>query len=84
MLAHRNDVKWCIKSIPAATMAKQSKRGRPATAVKSARASISLPVELHQTLEQIAKQKKVSFAWVMRDAAEKYVADQWPLFEGRQ
>jgi len=65
-------------------MAKQSKQGRPHTAVKTARASVSLPVELHQTLEQIAKHKKVSFAWVMRDAAEKYVADQWPLLEGRQ
>jgi predicted transcriptional regulator len=61
-------------------MAKLRKRGRPATAVKTARASVSLPFDLHHTLEQIAKQKKVSLAWVMRDAAEKYVADQWPLF----
>jgi hypothetical protein len=65
-------------------MAKPSKQGRPRTAVKTTRASVSLPVELHHTLEQIAKHKKVSFAWVMRDAAEKYVADQWPLLEGRQ
>ena len=65
-------------------MAKQGKRGRPATAVKTARASVNLPVEVHQTLEQIAKHKKVSFAWVMRDAAEKYIAAQWPLFEGHQ
>lgn len=44
------------------------------------RASVSFPPELYKTLEQIAKQKKVSIAWVVRDAAEKYVADQWPLF----
>ena len=43
------------------------------------RASISFPPELYQILEQLAKQKKVSMAWVVRDAAEKYVADQWPL-----
>jgi predicted transcriptional regulator len=61
-------------------MKKPVKRGRPARDVKSARASVSLPTELHQMLDQIAKSKKVSFAWVMRDAAEQYVAAQWPLF----
>ncbi|MHB8252944.1 MAG: ribbon-helix-helix domain-containing protein [Acidiferrobacter sp.] len=45
------------------------------------RVSISLPPELCLTLQDIAKQKKVSVAWVMRDAAEKYIADRWPLFE---
>jgi metal-responsive CopG/Arc/MetJ family transcriptional regulator len=40
------------------------------------RASISFPPILYETLEGIAKQKKVSLAWVVRDAAEKYVIDQ--------
>jgi hypothetical protein len=44
------------------------------------RASISFPPELYRTLEEIAKQKKVSLAWVVRDAAEKYVGAKWPLF----
>ena len=39
------------------------------------RASISFPSELYETLDEIAKQKKVSLAWVVRDAAE-YVADR--------
>lgn len=43
------------------------------------RASVSLPQKLHAELEQIARDKKVSLAWVIRDAAEKYVSDQWPL-----
>lgn len=43
------------------------------------RASVTFPPELYETLEAIAKSKKVSVAWVVRDAAEKYVADQWPL-----
>lgn len=43
------------------------------------RASVSLPQELHVELERIARDKKVSLAWVIRAAAEKYVADQWPL-----
>jgi hypothetical protein len=42
--------------------------------------SVTLLSETHASLETIAKQKKVSLAWVMRDAAEKYVAEQWPLF----
>lgn len=43
------------------------------------RMSVSLPAALHMELERIARDKKVSLAWVMREAAEKYVADQWPL-----
>lgn len=42
------------------------------------RASISFPPDLYETLEKIATQKKVSLAWVVRDAAERYVADQAP------
>ncbi len=37
------------------------------------RASITFPAALYETLEDIAKRKKVSMAWVVRDAAEKYV-----------
>jgi metal-responsive CopG/Arc/MetJ family transcriptional regulator len=40
------------------------------------RASISFPPELYGTLEDLAKQKKVSLAWVVRDAAEKYVTER--------
>lgn len=43
------------------------------------RATISFPSKIYATLEGIAKQKKVSLAWVVREAAEKYVAEQWPL-----
>ncbi|WP_419860435.1 CopG family transcriptional regulator [Candidatus Palauibacter sp.] len=45
----------------------------------SHRTSVSFPPELYETLAGIARQKKVSVAWVVRDAAEKYVADRWPL-----
>ena len=44
------------------------------------RASISFPTDVYETLEVIAKEKKVSLAWVVREAAEKYIADKWPLF----
>ena len=46
---------------------------------KMPRASVSFPPELYATLEQIARDKKVSVAWVVREAAEAYVSGQWPL-----
>lgn len=52
-------------------------RGEKAVTV---RASSSYPRDLYRMLEEIAKEKKVSVAWVMRDAAEKYVNERWPLF----
>ena len=50
---------------------------------EAVRASISFPPDLYKTLEEISRQKKVSLAWVVRDAAEKYVADQWPVLRGK-
>jgi predicted DNA-binding protein len=58
---------------------KRKKGERRSMKTKSAslvRASISFPPDLYETLENLAKQKKVSLAWVVRDAAEMYVADR--------
>jgi predicted transcriptional regulator len=61
-------------------MGAKRKRGRPVTGKPlSVRATVSLPPEIHQTLGALARQKKVSMAWVMRDAAERYVAEQRSL-----
>jgi metal-responsive CopG/Arc/MetJ family transcriptional regulator len=43
------------------------------------RASISFPPNLYVALAELAKQKKVSLAWVVREAAEKYIAGERPL-----
>lgn len=43
------------------------------------RASITFPPELYRSLEDLAKVKKVSLAWVVREAAELYVARQTDL-----
>ena len=43
----------------------------------------SFPADLKKTLEQIAKEQKVSLSWIVRDAAEKYVSDRWPLLARR-
>ena len=45
------------------------------------RASISFPPDVYETLETIAKEKKVSLAWVVREAAEQYIGEKWPLFQ---
>lgn len=45
---------------------------------------MTFPPELYEKLEAIARSKKVSVAWVVRDAAEKYVVEQGPLLERQQ
>jgi hypothetical protein len=40
------------------------------------RASITFPPDLYEALEKIALQKKVSLAWVVRDASERYAAEE--------
>ncbi len=50
----------------------------------SVRATISFQSDLYKTLEDIARQKKVSLAWVVREAAEQYIADKWPLLVPRK
>jgi metal-responsive CopG/Arc/MetJ family transcriptional regulator len=55
---------------------------RSAESEPSTRTSVTFPAEVYSSLEIIAKQKKVSTAWVIRDAAEKYVSEHWPLFAG--
>jgi predicted DNA-binding protein len=58
----------------------KKREARRAEQAHAPRASVTFPPELYRTLEDLAKRKKVSLAWVVREAAEKYVADQWPLF----
>jgi metal-responsive CopG/Arc/MetJ family transcriptional regulator len=50
---------------------------------KATRASVTFPTEIYSEMERIAEQKKVSVAWVVRDAVEKYVAEQYPLFTSK-
>jgi hypothetical protein len=65
------------------TRGAKRKEKRMSVEDSSVRATISFPPELYRTLEEIAGQKKVSLAWVVREAAEQYIADKWPLFKGK-
>jgi predicted DNA-binding protein len=51
---------------------------------RSPRTSVTFPPDIYETLAALAQKKKVSVAWIVREAAERYVADQWPLFAKRQ
>lgn len=51
----------------------------PATEKSMIRTSVGFPPDLYRTLEQIAEKQKVSVGWIVRDAAEKYITDRWPL-----
>ena len=61
---------------------KRARTGREAKpeGTASVRATISFSSEQYQTLEEIARQKKVSLAWVVREAVGNYVSDRQPLF----
>ena len=61
---------------------KRDRKKMKAPSTAQVRATISFPPDLYETLEEIAKQKKVSLAWVVRDAAEKYVAELPPSISG--
>jgi hypothetical protein len=44
------------------------------------RTSVSFPESTHLELERLAAANKVSLAWIVRQAVEKYLAERWPLF----
>ncbi|MBA8886731.1 metal-responsive CopG/Arc/MetJ family transcriptional regulator [Dokdonella fugitiva] len=60
-------------------MASDRSIAKPRIGSESTRASVSFPAEVYAELERIAAAKKVSLAWVVREAAERYVVEQWPL-----
>lgn len=48
------------------------------------RLSVSLTPEQHTELVDIANKNKVSVAWVVREAIERLLHDEQPLFHVRQ
>jgi hypothetical protein len=53
---------------------------KPKTALRT---SVTFPSDLYDAIEQMAKKKRVSVAWIVRDATEQYVANEFPLFGRR-
>lgn len=50
----------------------------------SHRLSVSLTQDQHVELLEIAEKNKVSVAWVVREAIERLLRDEQPLFHVRQ
>ena len=57
-------------------MKKAERKGMKSHRAALVRASISFPPDLYKSLGELAKRKKVSMAWVVRDASERYVAEE--------
>lgn len=55
----------------------------PPESKRTARITVTLPPENYETIVRIAKTKKVSTSWVVRDAVDKYLAADMPLFAER-
>ena len=47
---------------------------------RATRITVTLPSENYELLVRVARTKKVSASWVVRDAVEKYLAADMPLF----
>ena len=82
---HRYGELWCGAILPSKRAGKVTRGAKRKTKPEtvegaSVRATISFPSELYKTLEGIAREKKVSLAWVVREASEQYIVDKWPLF----
>ncbi|MCC6228551.1 MAG: CopG family transcriptional regulator [Phycisphaerales bacterium] len=46
------------------------------------RVSVSLTDDQHEFLSALAERKRVSLAWVIRDAIERVITEESPLFKG--
>lgn len=48
------------------------------TIEKAPRQSVTFTPETYAELARLSKEKKVSIAWVVREATERYIAEQQP------
>jgi predicted DNA-binding protein len=47
---------------------------------KMPRSSVSFPPEVQEELNHLAARRKVSVAWIVREAVDRYLASENPLF----
>jgi len=51
---------------------------------QTVRLSVSVPQKQYMELQQIAAEKRVSLAWVVRDAVLQYLSARTPLFPANE
>jgi metal-responsive CopG/Arc/MetJ family transcriptional regulator len=57
---------------------------KDAPKASATRITVTLPPEHYEHLLNMAKNKRVSASWVVRDAVAKYLAEDMPLFAERE
>ena len=62
-------------------MEMQDRTGKKVKTTPQIRATISFAPDVYETLGMIARDKKVSLAWVVREAVDIYLGEKWPLFK---
>jgi metal-responsive CopG/Arc/MetJ family transcriptional regulator len=63
-------------------MANRRVQSYTAPAERTVRASVSFPEDQYAEIERIARERRVSLAWVVREAVQTYLVQRWPLLEG--
>jgi len=58
---------------------RKTKPRRPGRNADGRRLSVSLPLDQYEALEAIAAERRVSLAWVVRDAVYNYLATTAPV-----
>ena len=83
LLLHRyGDTRCQLNGSPQKAKRVAAKKNAPSRA--RVRVTIGFSPDTYGTLERIARDKKVSLAWVVRDAMDMYLAEKWPLFSERR
>lgn len=73
-------LEMCTKMVYCGAVKEKARRSVQDSTEVMPRASVSFPPEIYRGLEELAAKKKVSIAWVVRDAVEKYLVEEFPLF----
>jgi hypothetical protein len=58
----------------------EPKKSDPEQSPSTHRLTISIPTETHDSVIQLAQKKRVSAAWIIREALEEYLHQDIPLF----
>lgn len=83
IILHQYGVEWCNSNRGDSRMPTERLGPVKIEMASTRRASISFPSPLYCELEVLAQQKRVSLAWIVREAAERYVAGQVTHMRGR-
>jgi hypothetical protein len=79
--AGKNKSLTCITVMHSDALMPASDKSRVKRGTKKAtRITVTLPQDNYDTVVRMAKNKRVSTAWIVRDAVDKYLAADTPLF----